>query len=308
LFLQEVLRPNVKVVIRAVPNEYYICPQSVKDREAEARSKEISSRDDATLTEIGDTACNMDCVGTGFTSAFSWIGDIFAPSSGKSRGGGGAAAGRAGGGGSGVEGGPTGSGGDVGIAGGGGAVLVAGSSVSISSGAEAAAGKMEGTPRRGVQLPGGLSNGVGGGGGGQRLMPHTPDTPSSDAGGASRTPKTPDKEEALSVLRNYFTYLCEHNVDKVCKCLDENVLVRYPEEGKGWSSVGTARLKYGRMLERAPAFSASFVVLEISSERAVTTIKAACHFECSTSGLNVTRDILYVIAQDKNNIILIDHK
>ena len=133
-------------------------------------------------------------------------------------------------------------------------------------------------------------------------MPATPDSPmDSRIGGAVSA------AAATEALEKYFSALSDHKVATACECLDPDILVRYPEQGKGWSSAATARQKYARMLARAPAFKASFDVVDITAERSVSTIRARCHFECAVSGLNVTREILYVIGADQR-IILIDHK
>lgn len=136
-------------------------------------------------------------------------------------------------------------------------------------------------------------------------MPATPESTASERGRALGGAVS--DAAATEALERYFNALCDHNVTAACECLDADILVRYPEQGKGWSSAATARQKYARMLARAPAFKASFSVLEVTAERSVSTIRASCHFECAVSGLNVTREILYVVGGDQR-IILIDHK
>jgi len=261
LFVQEVLKPNTKAVIRPVPNEYYLCPQSVRDREVEARMKEIGSRTDDGMTEIGETPCNLMCIESSIVSPFVWMGSMmgFGDSSDS------AAAKRGGGG---------------------------------SAGAAAAAAANGGKKKD--LLP--REDGSPGAKGSRRMAhPSSPETPGGGVGTGGIS-----EAAALESLTRYFTALCDHNVNAAVDCLDADVLVRYPEAGKGWSSTASARQKYGRMIARAPAFKASFVKQEITIERSVTTIKATCHFECAVSGLNVTRDILYVVGAD-GRIILIDH-
>jgi len=134
-------------------------------------------------------------------------------------------------------------------------------------------------------------------------LPASPEgTPGGDRGNGGGI----SEAAALEALGRYFSALTDHNVNAAVDCLDPDVLVRYPEAGKGWSSSASARQKYGRMIARAPAFKANFTKQEVTIERSVTTIKASCHFECAVSGLNVTRDIIYVVGAD-GRIILIDH-
>ena len=257
LFIQEVLKPNLKAVVRPVPNEYYLCPQSVRDREAEARMKEIGSRTEDGMTEIGETPCNLMCIESSILSPFVWMGGLF---------------------GTGADG--------------------ASSSSSSGSGGEGSRGG--GSKGRGKDL---LPKDDGSPSKSRRVaLPATPDTP-----GTAEKAGAISEAQALEALNRYFTSLCDHNVNAAVDCLDADVLVRYPEAGKGWSTASTARQKYARMISRAPAFKASFVAQDVTIERAVSTIKATCHFECAVSGLNVTRDILYVVGGD-GRIILIDHK
>jgi len=266
LFIQEVLRPNTKAVIRPVPNEYYLCPQSVRDREVEARMKEIGSRTDDGMTEIGETPCNLMCIESSIMSPFVWMGGALFGDGGKN----------------GVP-----SGGSSSSGGGGGS----GSSVTVGGKKKDLLPKEDGSPSKSRRV----------------ALPATPDAPSPSGGGSGGVGGGGVSEKfAIEALNRYFSALCDHNVNAAVDCLDPDVLVRYPEPGKGWSSTTSARQKYGRMIARAPAFKASFVKIEVTIERSVATVKAACHFECVVSGLNVTRDILYVIGQD-GRIILIDH-
>ena len=119
-------------------------------------------------------------------------------------------------------------------------------------------------------------------------------------------------EVAIKVLSQYFEALSSHDVDKVLEKMDDNVLVRYPEEpgkpNKSWAGLLKAQSRYAKMFRRSPKFTGSFTILTSETEGFYGTLMASARFECKESGLNVLRDILYVIDSAHEKVIIIDHK
>ena len=120
---------------------------------------------------------------------------------------------------------------------------------------------------------------------------------------------------AINVLDRYFGALSGRDVEATIVNMDENVLVRYPEEpgkpNKSWAGHAKARSRYGKMFKRSPNFKASYTPLpgaDPEMEGYYATMMVSAKFECDVSGLNVLRDILYVIDSANEKVIIVDHK
>jgi hypothetical protein len=88
-------------------------------------------------------------------------------------------------------------------------------------------------------------------------LPASPEgTPGGDKGNGGGI----SEAAALEALGRYFSALTDHNVNAAVDCLDPDVLVRYPEAGKGWSSSASAPspkspMRRSMSRRRAPACS-----------------------------------------------------
>jgi pimeloyl-ACP methyl ester carboxylesterase len=311
-FLEEVMRPNMEVTVKAIPTDFMEVPPTVKATELLSNVQKTSLNDK--MNFIGDNGCvnNMGCVGNTFYNIlFFWL-----PSSGgqdavedrkegeedehhhhkkkKAR---------------------TANSSEI------------GSQISSAvGGASSASSSMIDDDRRSN-----ASNSFSPGKKKKRektqmhvdlpddamvTMPESPGVMEVPEDGVGRGKKKPSEDpaikEAVTLLDAYFAALSAHDVDSTVKCLDNEVLVRYPEEpdkaNKSWSGHSKARSRYTKMFQRSPNFEGSFKALATESEGSYATILASAKFECSVSGLNVIRDILYVISADTKKIIIIDHK
>lgn len=117
---------------------------------------------------------------------------------------------------------------------------------------------------------------------------------------------------AFQVLDDYFASMSSHDIDLIIGCLDADVLVRYPEDpdkpSKSWAGHTKARSRYGKMFRRSPAFTGTYKAVRTETEGEYATILTSATFNCDASGLNVVRDILYVVSTRAKKIIIIDHK
>lgn len=142
--------------------------------------------------------------------------------------------------------------------------------------------------------------------------PVTPQKESKEAEASTDTKINQVLKDAFDVLDKYFLCMSSHDVDKIVDCLDADVLVRYPDEpdkpSKSWAGHSKARSRYGKMFRRSPGFKGTYKALATETEGVYATILAEARFICEESGLNVVREILYVISTEKNRIFIIDHK
>ena len=120
---------------------------------------------------------------------------------------------------------------------------------------------------------------------------------------------------ATKVLDQYFQAFSARDLAATVANMDENVLVRYPEEpgkpNKSWAGHAKARSRYGKMFKRSPKFQASYIPLPGANQETegnYATVMVSAKFKCEQSGLNVLRDILYVIDVVNEKVIIIDHK
>jgi pimeloyl-ACP methyl ester carboxylesterase len=142
--------------------------------------------------------------------------------------------------------------------------------------------------------------------------PVTPQKEGKAAQPIAGTRIDPVLKNAFEVLDEYFACMSLHDIDKIVDCLDEEVLVRYPDEpdkpSKSWAGHSKARSRYGKMFRRSPQFKGAYKATATETEGVYATILAAARFSCEASGLNVIRDILYVVSTETNKIVIIDHK
>ena len=120
---------------------------------------------------------------------------------------------------------------------------------------------------------------------------------------------------AVKILDKYFEAFSLRDIEATVANMDENVLVRYPEEpgkpSKSWAGLTKARSRYSKMFKRSPSFSASYRMLpgaEPETEGYYATLMVTAKFECEKSGLNVIRDIMYVVDSHSEKVIIVDHR
>lgn len=268
-FLEEFMKPRDDVRIKSVPQEYFDCPDSIVIKE---RQQAIARSEDMMTTITTNKGCStpVNCVTTTFGDMFFGFLSIFGYDNSN-------------------EGTET----DVNTranAGGNGSSKYRTFGSDVTGSTTANQGAIFKTKKH-VQLP------------------------DDNMGSPSLSKESQgDKNlrDAMLVLDRYFSAFTEHNLEEVLSCLDPNVLVRYPEEtgvaSKSWTGLVKARQRYGNMLTKSPELKARFTVLEQQVENTFATVLAQVNFECPVSELNVSRKIMYIVATDFNQIIVIDHK
>lgn len=62
---------------------------------------------------------------------------------------------------------------------------------------------------------------------------------------------------ALKILEEYYDALNRHDIPSTLACMDDEVMVRFPDESRNWKGLTTAKQKFGQMFEKIPGFAGS---------------------------------------------------
>lgn len=109
------------------------------------------------------------------------------------------------------------------------------------------------------------------------------------------------------ILCKYYEAMNKHEMNDILKYIDDNVHVTFPEVERNWKGIQNVDAKFGGMFERMPTFHAAYKIthMEIDDEKDIEYIYTNCQFTCNATSSNSSRDMVYLIKDDK--IIEIRH-
>jgi ketosteroid isomerase-like protein len=115
-------------------------------------------------------------------------------------------------------------------------------------------------------------------------------------------------ELSKQIISSYYDALNKKDIFTAVSYLDDNVLVRFPEENRNWEGAATALKKFKFMFNKLPGFHGTLHFLDVSHQRGATAVRARCEFICTITGYKSVRDMVYVVDSRKSKILLIEHR